>query len=161
MAHELFMAGQALTRIRDSVRFILDAWIKVYRGNLGIALTDIISSKIFFEDFDLYYSKLFDGVRHDSGNAIDYGNMVIDHYNKMKINPMTKTIIFSDGLTVDSAIELWKIFNGRINVGFGIGTSITNNVGETPLNIVLKMTKCNNQDVAKISDSSGKCIISS
>lgn len=156
MAHEWLQAGQALARLRDSVTYMLDAWMDVYRGDLGIALTDVISSKVFFEDFDLLYSKLFDGVRHDSGDPVDYGYMAIEHYEGLSIDPRSKTVVFSDGLTIASAIDLFREFLGKIKTGYGIGTSVTNNVGVDALNIVIKMTFCNGQPVAKISDSPGK-----
>ena len=157
MAHEWLQAGQALGPIRQSVNFMLNAWIKAHGGNLAIALTDVISSKIFFEDLSLVNTKILDGYRHDSGSPVDYGYMVIDHLKKFNIDPMTKGIVFSDGLTIKSAIGLFREFNGKIKVlPPGIGTSITNDVGHTALNIVLKMTECNGQPVAKISDSPGK-----
>jgi len=157
MAHEFLQAGQALApSLRESVTYMLDAWLDVYRGDLGIALTDVISSKVFFDDFDLLYSKVFDGVRHDSGDPINYGYMAINHYKKFGIDPRTKTVVFSDGLTIRSAIDLFHKFRNEIGVGFGIGTSITNNVGIDALQIVIKMVECNYFPVAKISDTPSK-----
>ena len=157
MAHEWLQAGQALdVRLVDSQKKMFQAWVDEYRGDLGIVLTDVIGIDAFLRDFDLYFSKLYDGVRHDSGDPFIFGEKIIAHYEKMKINPKTKTIVFSDGLDFHKAFELYKRFHERINLSFGIGTNLTNDVGFEPLQIVIKMTRCNGQPVAKISDSSGK-----
>lgn len=159
MAHEWIMAHQQLggSRIVDSQKAALEAWVNEYRGELGIALTDCITTDVFLRDFDLYFAKLFDGLRHDSGDPIEFAEKCIRRYEKLGIDPMTKTLIFSDGLTFDKALMIKKKLEGRINTSFGIGTSLTCDIeGVTPLNIVLKMTECNGQPVAKISDSPGK-----
>lgn len=156
-AHEWFCACQQLgPRLIDSQKFALQKWCEEYRGDLGIALSDVVGCDAFFRDFDLYFSKLFDGVRHDSGDPFKFGEKTIKHYESLKINPKTKAIIFSDSLTFRDAHQLNDVFKDRINVSFGIGTNITNDVGVEPLQIVIKMTKCNGQDVCKLSDSSGK-----
>lgn len=157
MAHEYLQACQALgPRLRDSQKFALEKWVQEYRGDLGIALTDVIGIDAFLKDFDLYFCKLFDGVRHDSGDPFEWGDKILEHYSKMKINPKTKNFVFSDGLTFNKAIDLNHYFKDKVNTFFGIGTNLTNDVGYEPLNIVLKITKCNGQDVAKLSDSPGK-----
>ena len=156
MAHEWIQAGQALTNLKNSQKFMLQKWADEYRGELGIALSDTLGLDVFLRDFDSYFAKLFDGVRHDSGDPIEMGEKVIKHYEKLKIDPLTKTIVFSDGLTVPRAIEIYKYFQGRIKTSFGIGTNLTNDLEREPLNIVIKMTHCNGQPVAKISDSEGK-----
>jgi len=156
MAHEWLQAHQALYRVTDSQFMALENWAKEYRGDLGIALSDVISLKHFLYDFDLYFSKLFDGTRQDSGDPFEYGYALIKHYEKMGIDPMTKTIVFSDGLTIEKAIEILTRFHNDINCSFGIGTHLTNDFGFKALQLVLKMTKCNNQPVAKLSDTPGK-----
>jgi nicotinate phosphoribosyltransferase len=157
MAHEYLQASQALgPRLRDSQKFALEKWVQEYRGDLGIALTDVVGTDAFLRDFDLYFCKLFDGVRHDSGNPVEWANKIIAHYNKMKIDPKTKSLVFSDGLNVPKAIELFKTFNGQAKLFFGIGTNLTNDMGVKALNIVIKMTACNGSPVAKISDTPGK-----
>lgn len=157
MAHEYLQAAQALgPRLRDSQKFALEKWVQEYRGDLGIALTDVVGTDAFLRDFDLYFCKLFDGVRHDSGNPVEWGNKIIAHYNKMKIDPKTKSLVFSDGLNVPKAIELFKTFDGQAKLFFGIGTNLTNDMGVKALNIVIKMTSCNGSPVAKISDTPGK-----
>ena len=157
MAHEFLQACQAVgPRLADSQRYGLEAWAREYRGRLGIALTDVINIDAFLRDFDLYYAKLFDGLRQDSGDPIEWGEKVIDHYHKQKIDPKTKTLVFSDNLTVEKAYALYNRFKDRCRPAFGIGTSLTNDLGYKPINIVIKMTRCNGQAVAKISDSPGK-----
>lgn len=157
MAHEFLQACQAVgPRLADSQRFALEAWAREYRGRLGIALTDVINIDAFLHDFDLYYSKLFDGLRQDSGDPVAWGEKVIAHYTQQKIDPKTKQLIFSDGLTPKKAMELYYRFKDRSMPAFGIGTNLTNDLGYEPINIVIKMTRCNGQAVAKISDSPGK-----
>ena len=156
-AHEFIMAHQQLgVRLVDSQKAALESWVKEYRGNLGIALSDCINMDVFLGDFDLYFCKLFDGCRQDSGDPYEWCEKLINHYGFMKINPKTKFAIFSDSLTFEKAIDLAKTFGDRINVSFGIGTSLTNDRGIVPLNMVIKMIECNGKPVAKISDSPGK-----
>lgn len=157
MAHEYLQACQALSpRLRDSQKYALEAWVQEYRGDLGIALTDVVGTDAFLRDFDLYFCKLFDGVRHDSGNPFDWANKILAHYNKMKIDSKNKSLVFSDGLDFPKAIELYNTFKLQTNLFFGIGTNLTNDLGIKAINIVMKMTSCNGSSVAKISDSNGK-----
>ena len=160
MAHEWLMAHQQLgSRLVDSQRAALEAWVQEYRGYLGIAVTDTINLDAFLADFDLYFAKLFDGLRHDSGDPRVFAEKCIRHYEKLGIDPRTKTLIFSDALTLESAMEIKLALEGRIKTSFGIGTSLTCDVpGVTPTNMVLKMVACNGQPVAKVSDEPGKTI---
>ncbi len=157
MAHEYLQAFQALgPRLVDSQKTALDFWAKEYRGDLGIALTDVVGVDAFIRDFDRYFAKLFDGVRHDSGCPFEWAKKMIAHYQKLGIDPKTKTLVFSDGLDIPLAFELLEAFHEKTNLVFGIGTNLTNDVGVKPLSIVMKMILCNGQPVAKISDSPGK-----
>ncbi|UUY07073.1 nicotinate phosphoribosyltransferase [Pseudomonas sp. J452] len=158
MAHEWLMAHQQLgPRLIDSQSAALDCWVREYRGLLGIALTDCISMDAFLADFDLYFAKLFDGLRHDSGDPLQWAEKAIAHYEKLGIDPLSKTLVFSDGLTLEKSLRLYRALCGRINVSFGIGTNLTCDIpGVEPMNIVIKMTACNGQPVAKISDAPGK-----
>lgn len=156
-AHEWFQGHQALVRLKDSQKSALQTWSDFYRGHLGIALTDCISMESFLEDFDLHFAKLFDGLRHDSGCPFKWAEMAIAHYEKMGIDPKTKTLVFSDGLSLDKALDLFFNFYGRIKMSFGIGTNLTCDIpGVTPLNQVMKIIECDGQPVAKLSDSPGK-----
>ena len=161
MAHEYLQAAQALgPRLRDSQIYAFESWAKEYRGDLGIALSDVYGMSAFLRDFDMFFCKLFDGARHDSGDPFQWGERMIEHYRINRVDPRTKTLIFSDGLTVPRTIELYQRFKGRCLLAFGIGTNLTNDLGDPPdhepLQIVMKMTRCNGQPVAKISDSPGK-----
>jgi len=156
MAHEYLQACQAYARLIDSQKFALQMWADEYRGELGIALTDVIGIDAFLKDFDLYFMKLFDGLRHDSGDPIIWGEKVCSHYEKANIDLKTKNLVFSDGLNFEKAIDIYNRFKSKINMSFGIGTYLTNDSFIEPINIVIKMIECNDQAVAKLSDSPGK-----
>ncbi len=157
MAHEYLQACQAVgPRLRDSQTFAFNMWAREYRGDLGIALTDVCGMDAFLRDFDLFFCKLFDGVRHDSGDPFEWGEKMIAYYQRMRIDPHTKTLVFSDGLNMPLAIRLYEHFKGRAQTSFGIGTNLTNDLGYEALQIVIKMTRCNGQPVAKISDEPSK-----
>ena len=159
MAHEFLQACQAVgPRLRDSQVFAFNMWAREYRGDLGIALSDVCGMDAFLRDFDLFFCKLFDGVRHDSGDPFEWGEKLIAHYEKMRIDPRTKTMVFSDSLNIPLAMRLFEYFKGRARTSFGIGTNLTNDLGYEPLQIVIKMTRCNGQPVAKISDEPSKAM---
>ena len=159
MAHEYMQACQALgPRLRDSQSFAFDMWAKEYRGDLGIAIADTYGLDAFLRDFDMYFCKLFDGARHDSGEPFQWGEKLIAHYHRNRVDPHTKTLIFSDQLSVPLAIQIARRFDGRARTSFGIGTNLTNDLGYEPINIVIKMTECNGQPVAKVSDAPGKTV---
>jgi nicotinate phosphoribosyltransferase len=132
--------------------------VQEYRGDLGTALTDVVGMDAFLADFDLYFAKLFDGLRHDSGDPVVWGEKALAHYARLRIDPHTKRLVFSDGLDVPRALSLYRHFADRTQLGFGIGTQLTNDVGLTSLNIVMKLTRANEQPVAKLSDSPGKTL---
>lgn len=159
MAHEYLQTYQALgVRLRDSQKAALEDWVQEYRGDLGIALTDVVGMDAFLADFDLYFAKLFDGLRHDSGDPLVWAEKALAHYAKLRIDPHTKRLVFSDGLTVDKAIAIYRALGDRTQLGFGIGTHLSNDVGLQTLNIVMKLTSANGQPVAKLSDSPGKTL---
>ena len=159
MAHEYLQACQAVgPRLRDSQSFAFNMWAREYRGDLGIALSDVVGFDAFLRDFDLFFCKLFDGVRHDSGDPFEWGEKLIAHYQRMRIDPRGKAMVFSDSLTVPLAIRLFNYFRGRSQTAFGIGTNLTNDLGYEALQIVIKMTRCNGQPVAKISDEPSKAM---
>lgn len=160
-AHEWFMFHAAKYGFKMSNSLGLEHWTAVYRGDLGIALADTYTTEIFFEQFDKKFSKLFDGVRHDSGDPIEFAKKTINHYKRFGIDPLSKTIIFSDALNYDKVERITNFCKGKIGMSFGIGTNFTNDVGLEPLNIVIKMTEAlpENQTwipVVKLSDEKGK-----
>lgn len=157
MAHEYLQAYQAFGfRLRDFQKAALEGWVQEFRGDLGTALTDVVGMDAFLADFDLYFAKLFDGLRHDSGDPVVWGEKAIAHYQGLRLDPATKRLVFSDGLDVPRAIALHRHFRGRIQTGFGIGTNLTNDTPLAALNIVMKLVSCQGQPVAKLSDSPGK-----
>jgi nicotinate phosphoribosyltransferase len=157
MAHEYMQAFQCFgSRLRDFQTNALEHWVREYRGDLGIALTDVVGTDAFLRDFDLYFCKLFDGLRHDSGDPFEWGEKVIAHYIQMNIDYRTKQLVFSDGLTLEKSLALYHYFAPRMRTGFGIGTHLSNDCGQIPLQIVMKLVSCNGQPVAKVSDSPGK-----
>ena len=134
MAHEYLQACQAVgPRLRDSQTFAFNMWAREYRGDLGIALSDVCGMDAFLRDFDLFFCKLFDGVRHDSGDPFEWGEKLIAHYQRMRIDPRTKVMVFSDSLNVPLAQRLFEYFRGRSQTAFGIGTNLTNDLGYEPL----------------------------
>jgi len=159
MAHEYLQTYQALgVRLRDFQKAALEDWVQEYRGDLGTALTDVVGMDAFLADFDLYFAKLFDGLRHDSGDPVVWGEKALAHYESLRIDAHTKRLVFSDGLDVPTALRLYRHFADRTQLGFGIGTNLSNDVGLKPLNIVMKLTHCNGQSVAKLSDTPGKTL---
>ncbi|ELB2888223.1 nicotinate phosphoribosyltransferase [Vibrio parahaemolyticus] len=167
VAHEWFMGHQALVNVRDSQKIALQRWQKMFNGALGIALTDTIGIDAFLKDFDEELSNAYVGVRHDSGCPFTWGEKMIAHYESLGIDPMTKTLVFTDGLNFEQALDICEHFQGRVQVSFGIGTSLANDMGHyvndqgeayQPLSIVIKMVTCNGSPVAKISDEPEKAM---
>ncbi|MDO6693791.1 nicotinate phosphoribosyltransferase [Aliiglaciecola sp. 3_MG-2023] len=158
MAHEIFMLSQQVgVQLAHSQKHTLECWVKEFRGQLGYALTDVIGMDAFVRDFDLYFAKLFEGLRQDSGCPFEFGEKAIKMYRDLKLDPTTKTVIFSDALNFEKMVELFLHFRGRIRTSFGIGTFLSNDVeGVEPLNMVMKLVKVNGKPVAKISDTAGK-----
>ncbi len=159
MAHEWIMCtGQGNHKHNPAYSnwYALDAWVKEYGILNGIALTDTITTKCFLKDFQLTYATLFSGVRHDSGDPFAWGDDMIEHYKSLGIDPKSKTLLFSDSLNFEKATKLNTYFSGKAKPAFGIGTYISNDTDVPSLNIVMKTTKCNGMDVAKISDVEGK-----
>lgn len=156
-AHESVSAVAALLGYAHANKNMMELWTETYGGNLGIVLTDTFGLDAFLKDFDAKYARLFDGVRHDSGDPKIFADRIIDHYKKLGIDPMSKTIVFSDGLNSDTAIELADYCRGKIKVSFGIGTYFTCDLpGIIALSIVIKLFMINGLDVIKLSDDDGK-----
>ena len=161
MAHEFFMGISVLEGLRNANYYALTNWKRIYTGSLGIALTDTYGTEAFFNNFTLELAKLYDGVRHDSGDPFLFADKVIAHYKKLGIDPMTKVIVFSDGLNTDLATDINKYCQGKIKCSFGIGTHFTNDFeGSKALNMVIKLWSVWHNDievnVVKLSDDKGK-----
>lgn len=159
-AHEWFQAHQQISPdLANSQRAALAAWLEEYPNQLGIALTDCITMDAFLRDFGPEFAERYQGLRHDSGNPVEWGEKAIAHYEKLGIDPMSKVLVFSDNLDLAKAVDLYRHFTSRINLSFGIGTRLTCDIPQVkPLNIVIKLVECNGKPVAKLSDSPGKTI---
>ncbi|WP_220265333.1 nicotinate phosphoribosyltransferase [Enterobacter sp. Colony194] len=159
-AHEWFQAHQQISPVlANSQRAALQAWLDEYPNQLGIALTDCITMDAFLRDFGPEFATRYQGLRHDSGDPVQWGEKAIAHYEKLHIDPLTKTLVFSDNLDLTKALDLYRHFGSRVKLGFGIGTRLTCDIpGVQPLNIVIKLVECNGKPVAKLSDSPGKTI---
>lgn len=159
-AHEWFQAHQQISPdLATSQRAALAAWLDEYPDKLGIALTDCITMDAFLRDFGPEFAQRYQGLRHDSGDPVEWGEKAIAHYQKLGIDPLTKVLVFSDNLDLPKAIDLYRHFSSRVNLSFGIGTRLTCDIPQVkPLNIVIKLVECNGKPVAKLSDSPGKTI---
>lgn len=156
MAHEFIMGESALRSLRYANKHAMEDWNRIYRGDLGVVLTDTFGMSAFLKDFDKSYAKTFDGIRHDSGCPKLFTDRIITHYESLGVDPMSKNIVFSDGLNVETVLDLARYCKGRIKCSFGIGTSLTNDVGVKPLNMVIKLSKVNGIPVVKLGDGIGK-----
>ena len=160
--HEWFMYHASHFGYRSANIRALDAWVEVYKGDLGIALSDTYTSDNFFDNFTTLHAKLFDGIRHDSGDPLAFTDKALSFYKSKRIDPSIKTIVFSDALDFRRIQKIKKHVNGRIHDVYGIGTNLTNDVGVQPLNIVIKLTGSrpgksgNYHPVVKLSDDKGK-----
>ncbi|AUJ82199.1 nicotinate phosphoribosyltransferase [Enterobacter cancerogenus] len=159
-AHEWFQAHQQISPdLANSQRAALAAWLDEYPDQLGIALTDCITMDAFLRDFGPEFAQRYQGLRHDSGDPVEWGEKAIAHYQKLGIDPMSKVLVFSDNLDLAKAVDLYRHFSSRVNLSFGIGTRLTCDIPQVkPLNIVIKLVECNGKPVAKLSDSPGKTI---
>ncbi|MWN06103.1 nicotinate phosphoribosyltransferase [Gilliamella sp. Pas-s95] len=163
-AHEWFQAHQRLSySLQDCQTNALQVWLDEYPHDLGVALTDCITMDAFLRDFDLHFASHYQGLRHDSGDSIEWGEKAIAHYQQLGIDPKTKLLVFSDSLNFDKALNIYQHFNHRVKLSFGVGGFLACDIpskeaNTKALNIVLKLTECNNQSVAKLSDSPGKTI---
>ena len=159
-AHELPMALQAKVGVRACNRAALDVWVNQYRGDLGIAPADTVTTDVFLRDFDAFYAKLFDGVRIDSGDPFEVGERFVAHYQRLRIDPAAKVLVFSDALNTEKAVALHERFSGRAKVTAGIGTHLTNDVGHRALKMVIKLTHADfghgPVGLVKLSDELGK-----
>ncbi|MBE5806795.1 MAG: nicotinate phosphoribosyltransferase [Clostridiales bacterium] len=159
-AHEYVQMYQGIDAIPLAYtnHYALTDWYDEYRGDNGTALTDTITTDLFLKDFNRAMVNNFSGVRHDSGDPYEWGEKIIRHYEHYGVDPMTKTLMFSDSLDFDRAQALNDYFSGRAKVSFGIGTFCSNDTGVEPLNIVIKLQTVNGRPVAKLSDTPGKAM---
>jgi len=156
MAHEWLQAWQGVVELAEAQRSALNGWVREYHGSLGIALTDNYSMDAFCRDFSPALARSFSGLRHDSGDPFSWGEQAIELYGRSGIDPLSRTLIFSDSLDFPGVIKIYEHFRGRVQMSFGIGTNLGNDVGLKALNIIIKLVRVNGQPVAKVSDEPGK-----
>lgn len=164
-AHEFCQFHAAIGGYKKANQRTMEAWQSVYHGQLGTALIDTFTTPVFLREFSHELAKLFVSVRQDSGDEITIGNMVIDRYNELGIDPLSKTIIFSNALNFPKYHRIKRYFDGQIGVSAGIGGDITNDPGiedyKRP-NMVMKLMECRMtpreeyEKAVKISDDLGK-----
>ena len=160
-AHEWFMFHAAKYGYKMANHLSMENWTDVFRGDLGMALSDTFTTEVFFKSFDKKFAKLYDGVRQDSGDAIEFADKMLEHYKSLGIDPKSKAIVFSDGLNPETAIKIKDHCRGKIKCSFGIGTNFSNDVGAKPLNMVIKIIEAKPEgeewhNCIKLSDSKGK-----
>lgn len=157
-AHEYTMAMLGYEKYPPAYAnyYALKEWYDIYRGDNGIALTDTLGTDVFLKDFDRSFSATFNGVRNDSGDPYAWAIKMLSHYEKYGIDPHSKTLLFSNSLSLDKAQQLYDTFKTYTNVAFGIGGGVTSNSNVPGLNIVIKLQYVNDRPVAKLSDDNGK-----
>ena len=160
-AHEMPMVYGAVADIAgqsplDGHKTMMEDWYTRYDEDLSIALTDTFTSDFFFSDFTAEEAAAWRGLRHDSGDPIEFGEKAIQFYRDRNIDPTTKTLIFSDGLDLGAILKLARHFQGRVKILFGWGTLLMNDLGIRANNFVMKPTHVNGISTVKLSDSEGK-----
>ena len=159
-AHEFVQMYQGIDSIPLAYtnHYAMKDWYAEYDGDNGTALTDTVTTDLFLLDFNRSMVNNYTGVRHDSGDPYEWGEKIIAHYEKYGVDPRTKLLLFSDSLDFDRAKKLYDHFRDRAKVSFGIGTFVSNDTAEEPLNIVIKLQYVNGRPVAKLSDTPGKAM---
>ena len=112
--HEWFMFHGAQFGYKHANYMALENWVNVYDGDLGTALSDTYTSDSFLSNFSRKQAKLFDGVRCDSGDEIEFIDRLIDRYKELGIDSTTKTIIFSNALDFGKAFQIFEYCKGKI-----------------------------------------------
>ena len=162
--HEWIQFHGAMFGYKMANYMAMEDWINVYDGDLGTVLTDTYTTDVFMRNFSKKHAMLFTSLRHDSGDPLQFTEKVIARYRELRVDPTIKYIIFSDGLDPERAIEIANYCKGRIGASFGIGTNLSNDVGNgvRPMNIVMKLWKCKMTEkerwnpCVKLSDVDGK-----
>lgn len=168
-AHELPMVAAAMAgasadpdlfdvaALRGSQKKILGEWWLLYDYGLSVALTDTFGTDAFFQDFAPFAAD-WKGVRHDSGNPFQFVDKVLAFYRYHRVDPLTKLIIFSDGLDLPTILALAAYCEGKIRYSFGWGTNLTNDLGFLTLSLVIKVIMANGFPTVKLSDNLAKAM---
>lgn len=163
--HEWVMFHGAVFGYKRANYLSLEDWIKVYDGNLGIALIDTYTTKSFLHTLTRKQALLLSGFRQDSGDEFEVGEMIISRLKEFGIDAKTKTIVFSNALDMEKANKINDYFKDKVNVSFGIGTNLTCDINlkdYKPCNIVMKLMRCRIspkdewENCIKLSDDFGK-----
>lgn len=140
-AHELPMvlaalAGKDDEKLRDAQYEVLRQWQNVYRGGLLVMLPDTFGTTQFLDGLSPMMAAAWTGARPDSKEAIEGGEELVEFWRRMDpVNAANKLIIFSDGLDVHlphhqpngaDIPTIFEHFKGRVRMGFGWGTNLTN-----------------------------------
>lgn len=159
MAHQALMAFQAIApKIENFQSYFLKMWDKTFEGKFDIALTDTIGIDAFLADFPKELGEKYSGLRHDSGCPHEFTKKVLTYYEKCGINSKDKTLLYSDGLDLDTATEIKIKWKDKVNTKFGIGTNLVNHSNSHKWQNVIKMIEYNGKPVAKLSDTKGKAV---
>ncbi len=165
-AHELPMVYAALATSDDALANapyqVLADWQQDYEGNLRIILPDTYGTSSFLERAPKWMDS-WTGIRIDSKDPIVGGDEAIAWWRSRGVDPMTRQIIFSDGLDVDMIEKIHGHFRGRVRFGFGWGTLLTNDFRGfapqrtlDPISVVCKVVSANGRPAVKISDNPTK-----
>ena len=171
MSHQICSFEECVSGVFECNHNVMQKWSDVYDGDLGIFLPDCFGSKVFMSNFSKKMAKMFDGIRIDSGDDREETEKMIEKYQSLGIDPSTKSIVYSNALTIDKAIDIHKWLDGRMKDSYGIGThlmaDVTNKLtGEKfPYsNIVIKLTGMRItelrewRDCVKLSNDKGKTL---
>lgn len=153
IAHEWFMAHSKFSGVENANRDALLRWLQTFNGNLSVALSDTYTTPLFLKNFDRVLAEEFSGVRQDSGDPKCFVNQLIEFYQDHSINPQDKTLVFSDGLNPEKAVDLEQYVDSTAQTAYGIGTNLTNDIPDSPpLNITLKLVAIDGESVCKLTD---------
>ena len=171
MSHQICSFEECVSGVFECNHNVMQKWSDVYDGDLGIFLPDCFGSKIFLTNFSKKMAKMFDGVRIDSGDEREETEKIIKKYQSLRIDPSTKSIVYSNALTIDKAIDIHKWLGGRMKDSYGIGTHLMAHVKNVETgeffpysNIVIKLvgmriTESREwHDCVKLSNDKGKTL---
>jgi len=171
MSHQLCSFEECVSGAFECNYQVMAKWSDVYDGDLGIYLPDCFGTNVFLSNFSKKMAKMFDGIRIDSGDEREETEKMIEKYNSLGIDPKTKSIVYSNALTIDKAIDLHKWLDGRMKDSYGIGTHLMADVTNSETNekfpysnIVIKLvgmriTESRKwQDCVKLSNDKGKTL---
>jgi len=167
-AHELPMVLAALARneaeLRQAPYKVLQDWQRYYGGNLLIVLPDAFGTAAFLRDAPDWVAD-WTGFRPDSAPPIEAGERIIAWWREKRRDPKQKLLIFSDGLEVETIVETYRHFYGKVRMAFGWGTNLTNDFeGCAPnpndrldaISLVCKVTEADGRPAVKLSDNPEK-----